>query len=110
MTQIGKWLWMTNIMLLLKIRYGSWCPVRLVLILFGLCGFLLIKSNLMVILRGIKPVLGDGKTQQVGIDCGETFSPVVRPVIIRTVLSLSLSKAWPIHQLDCKNVFLHGDL
>ena len=29
---------------------------------------------------------------------------------IRTVLSISLSKAWPIHKLDIKNAFLHGEL
>lgn len=50
-------------------------------------------------------LVGDGKTQQVGIDCGETFSPVVKPATIRTVLSLALSKAWQIHQLDVKNAF-----
>ncbi|GAA0147669.1 transmembrane signal receptor [Lithospermum erythrorhizon] len=52
----------------------------------------------------------DGKSQQVGIDCGETFSPVVKPTTIRTVLTLFLSKSWSIHQLDIKNAFLHGDL
>ena len=41
-------------------------------------------------------LVGNGKNQQVGIDCGETFSPVVKSDTIRTVLSLSLSKAWPI--------------
>jgi len=55
-------------------------------------------------------IVGDGKTQQVGVDCDETFSPVVKPVTIRTVLSLALSKAWSIHQLDIKNVFLHVEL
>jgi len=46
-------------------------------------------------------LIGDGKTQQVDVDCGKTFW---------IVLSLSLSKNWPIHQLDVKNAFLHGEL
>ena len=35
-------------------------------------------------------LVGDGRSQQVGIDCGETFSPVVKPATIRTVLSIAL--------------------
>jgi hypothetical protein len=35
--------------------------------------------------------------QQAGIDYGQTFSPVVKPVTIQTVLSLAASRAWPLH-------------
>ncbi|GJZ65289.1 ribonuclease H-like domain-containing protein [Tanacetum coccineum] len=45
------------------------------------------------------------RSQQQGIDCDETFSRIVKPATIRTVLSLAVTRDWPIHQLDVKNDF-----
>jgi hypothetical protein len=35
---------------------------------------------------------------------------MVKPAMIRTVLSLAVSHSWLVHQLDVKNVFLHDTL
>lgn len=51
-----------------------------------------------------------GFSQQAGIDYNETFSPVIKPATIRVVLSIAASQSWPLHQLDVKNAFLHGNL
>lgn len=51
-----------------------------------------------------------GFNQQPGIDFDETFSLVVKPTTVRTVMSLVVSRQWPIHQLDVANVFLHSPL
>ncbi|GJT13348.1 ribonuclease H-like domain-containing protein [Tanacetum coccineum] len=55
-------------------------------------------------------LVANGSTQVEGVDVDETFSLVVKPDTIRTVLSLVVSRHWPIHQLDVKNAFLYGDL
>ncbi|KAJ9565992.1 hypothetical protein OSB04_001958 [Centaurea solstitialis] len=55
-------------------------------------------------------LVAQGFSHQPGLDFDDTFSPVVKPATIRTVLSISISRNWPIHQLDVKNAFLHGDL
>jgi hypothetical protein len=51
-----------------------------------------------------------GFTQRPGVDYHETFSPVVKPATVQTVLTLAISRGWPVHQLDVKNAFLHGTL
>jgi len=55
-------------------------------------------------------LVDDGRSQVAGVDCDETFIPLVKPATIRTVLTIALSRFWPIHQLDVQNAFLHGDL
>jgi hypothetical protein len=51
-----------------------------------------------------------GFTQRPGVDYDETFRPIVKPATIRTVLTLAVSRGWPMHQLDVKNAFLHDTL
>jgi hypothetical protein len=51
-----------------------------------------------------------GFTQRSGIDFDETFSLVVKPATIWTVLTLALGRDWPIHQLDVNHAFLQGTL
>lgn len=41
-------------------------------------------------------LVAQGCSQQAGVDCFETFSPVVKISTIRCVLTLSLSKNWTI--------------
>ncbi|GJY44191.1 ribonuclease H-like domain-containing protein [Tanacetum coccineum] len=55
-------------------------------------------------------LVANDRSQQQGIDCEETLSPVVKLATICIVLSLAVSRLWPIYQLDIKNAFLHSHI
>jgi Reverse transcriptase (RNA-dependent DNA polymerase) len=55
-------------------------------------------------------LVAKGYTQTYGVDYEETFAPIVKMNIVRTLISCAVNSGWDLCQLDVKNVFLHGDL
>ena len=53
-------------------------------------------------------LVANGFHQVHGLDYNETFSPVVKAVTIRLILTLAFSHHWDLHQLDVNNAFLNG--
>jgi hypothetical protein len=55
-------------------------------------------------------LVAKGFKKSYGIDYEGIFSPVIKLAIIRTILSIAVSRGWSLHQLDVQNTFLHGFL
>jgi hypothetical protein len=51
-----------------------------------------------------------GYAQSYGMDYEETYSPVAKMIIVRAMIVMAATKGWSLHQIDVKNVFLHGNL
>ncbi|CAL1371853.1 unnamed protein product [Linum trigynum] len=51
-----------------------------------------------------------GFEQIPGHDFGDTFSPILKPATLRLLLGIVVSQAWPLHQVDISNAFLHDTL
>lgn len=44
------------------------------------------------------------------LDYKETFAPVTKMMIIRTLLYIDAVRKWEVHQIDVHDAFLHTDL
>jgi hypothetical protein len=55
-------------------------------------------------------LVAKGFHQQFGVNYEETYSPIIKPTTVRTVLSIAISAGWKIHQIDIQNAFLQGTL
>ena len=55
-------------------------------------------------------LVAKGYAQTYGVDYSDTFSLVAKMTYVWLFISLVATHNWDLHQLDIKNVFLHGDL
>jgi hypothetical protein len=55
-------------------------------------------------------LVAKGYAQTYGIDYEETYSLIAKMTIVKTIIIMAIAKGWSLHQMDVKNVFLHGDL
>ena len=55
-------------------------------------------------------LVAKGYAKTYGVDYFDTFSLVAKLTSIWLFISLVETHGWDLHQLDIKNVFLHGDL
>lgn len=70
-----------------------------------------VKENAYGIVNKYKArLVAKGFHQVHGFDFNETFSPVIKLVTIRIILTLALTYNWPLQQLDINNAFLNGIL
>jgi len=52
-------------------------------------------------------LVAKGFHQKYGCDYTESFSPIVKPVTVRLILTLAITNQWPLQQIDVNNGFLN---
>lgn len=55
-------------------------------------------------------LVAKGYNKKEGLDYQETFSPIIKMITVRVVISLPAAHHWQIHHMDVFNAFLPGDL
>jgi hypothetical protein len=50
-------------------------------------------------------LVAKGFHQQAGVDFGKTYSPVIKPITIQTLLTIAVSPGWCIKQINVINAF-----
>jgi len=55
-------------------------------------------------------LVAKGYAQAYDIDYEKTYSIVAKMTTIKKIIAMAVVKGWSLHQMDVKNVFLHGDL
>jgi hypothetical protein len=55
-------------------------------------------------------LVAKGYAQTYGIDYEETYSPIAKMTIVKTIIVMAVAKGWSLYQMDVKNAFLDGDL
>lgn len=55
-------------------------------------------------------LVAQGFQQTLGVDYFETFSPIVKLITIRIIITLAVSHHWPIFQIDVNSIFLNGKM
>jgi len=55
-------------------------------------------------------LVAKGYVQTYGIDYEETYNPIAKMTTVRIIILMVTTKGWSLHQMDVKNILLHGDL
>nr|GEX69662.1 retrovirus-related Pol polyprotein from transposon TNT 1-94 [Tanacetum cinerariifolium] len=74
------------------------------------CVFRNKKDERGIVIRNKARLVGQGHTQEEGIDYDEFFAPVARIEAIRLFLAYASFKDFVVYQMDVKNAFLYGKI